>query len=102
RAFGACVTGAGVGAAAVECTGTETPAEAVRTGAAGAAFFGFAARSVLPLRTATCSFSCVDEAASAFEPPNQPPMSPAIVVGLSAGGSPCFRCGARRGLRTAP
>src|SRR4029077_13412877 len=100
RAFGAGVTGAGVGAAAVECTGTEAPAEAVRTGARGAACFVFAARSVLPLRTATCSFSCVDDAASAFEPLNQPSMSPAIVVGLSAGASPSFGCGAARGIGT--
>jgi hypothetical protein len=99
---GAGFAAAGTGAAPAEavCTGagTEGVAEAARTGAACCFGLGLAAKSVLALRATT--FSGADGAASAFEPLNQLPISPAIVVGCEAGASPCFGCGAARGIGT--
>jgi len=88
---------AGAGGDAVVCNGTEAPAEAVRTGAAGDCF-GLIVRSAV--LAATCSFSRVDESASDLDPLNQVPIKPAIVVGLLVGASPCFGCGATRGIGT--
>jgi hypothetical protein len=75
------------------CAGAEV---VVRTGAAR---FDFV--SVLALRAAACSFSG-DAGVSVFEPLNQLPIKPAIVVGFcsGAGASPCWACGAVRGIGT--
>src|SRR5215831_812408 len=89
--------GAGPGGGVVDavCTGTDGPAEAVRT---GAACFGFAVISVLTPRKATGWVA--GAAASALELPNKLPIRPAMVVGFSSGASPCFGCGAERGIGT--
>jgi hypothetical protein len=83
--------------AGAACTGAEAVAETVCT---GAGCFGFAAKSVLGPRAATCSFCVGVGAGVAFERPNQLPIIPAIDVGFDAGASPCLGRGAGRGIGT--